>query len=121
MRPSSAPSADSGGMHSPPMLAPRPVGVALHRAHWHRTIAGCSGAVIEPLAMLAVIGLVLVCRSRSSRRSFLIFASIALALTAARRLNNASVAWTDLQDLAAYGWRASVMWVPIVAAWTLAW
>jgi len=48
-------------------------------------------------------------------------ASIALALTAVRRLNNAIVAWTDLQDLATYGWLASVMWVPTVAAWTLAW
>jgi hypothetical protein len=51
----------------------------------------------------------------------LIFASIALALTAARRLSNAIVAWTDLEDLATYGWLASVMWVPAVAAWTLAW
>jgi hypothetical protein len=39
----------------------------------------------------------------------LIFASIALALTAARRLNNAIVAWTDLQDLTTYrGWRRDV-------------
>ena len=40
---------------------------------------------------------------------------------AARRLNNAIVAWTDLLDLATYAWLASVMWVPVVAAWTLAW
>jgi hypothetical protein len=40
---------------------------------------------------------------------------------AARRLNNAIVAWTDLLDLATYAWLASVMWVPMVAAWTLAW
>jgi hypothetical protein len=51
----------------------------------------------------------------------LIFASIALALMAARRLNNAIVAWTDLLDLATYAWLASVMWAPVVAAWTLAW
>ncbi len=121
MRRRSGPSADGGGMHSPPILAPRPISDALHRVQWHRTIAGYIVDVIEPLAMLAVIGQVLVCRSRSSHKGFLIFASIALALTAARRLNNAIVAWTDLQDLATYGWLASVMWVPTVAAWTLAW
>ena len=38
-----------------------------------------------------------------------------------QRLNNAIVAWTDLQDLATYAWLATVMWVPTVAAWTLAW
>src|SRR6185436_7609284 len=77
--------------------------------------------VIEPIAMLAVIGLALAYRSRSSHKSFLIFASIALALMAARRLNNAIVAWTDLMDLTTYSWLAKVMWVPTVAAWTLAW
>lgn len=40
---------------------------------------------------------------------------------AARRLNNAIVAWTDLLDLETYAWLASVMWVPVLAAWTLAW
>ena len=114
-------SADGGGMHSAPILAPRPISDALHRVQWQRTIAGYIVDAIEPLAMFALIGLVLVCRSRSSHQGFLIFASIALALMAARRLNNAIVAWTDLQDLATYSWLASVMWVPTVAAWTLAW
>src|SRR4029079_8668179 len=44
-----------------------------------------------------------------------------VALTAARRLNNAITSWTDLIDLATYAWLASVMWVPAVAAWTMAW
>ena len=88
---------------------------------WQRTIAGYIVDVIEPITMFAVIGLALWCRPRSSHKSFLIFASIALALMAARRLNNAIVAWTDLLDLATYAWLASVMWVPMVAAWTLAW
>jgi hypothetical protein len=88
---------------------------------WQRTIAGYIVDVIEPIYMLALIGLVLGCQSRSSQRGFLVFACIALALMAARRLNNAIVAWTDLQDLATYAWLASVMWVPAVAAWTLAW
>ena len=120
MPPSSGVSADGGGMHSAPILAPRPISDELHRVQWERTIAGYIVDVIEPIAMLALIGLALVCRSRSSK-GFLIFASIALALTAARRLNNAIVAWTDLQDLTTYQWLASVMWVPAVAAWTLAW
>src|SRR6476619_6174697 len=121
MRPRSGPSADGGGMHSPPILAPRRISDALHRVQWHRTVAGYIVDAIEPLAMLALIGLVLVCGSRSTHKGFLIFASIALALTAARRLNNAIVAWTDLQDLTTYKGLASVMWVPAVAAWTLAW
>lgn len=121
MRPGSGSSPDGGGMHTAPILAPRPVSEALHRVQWERTIAGYIVEVIEPAAMLAVIGLALWCRSRSSHRSFLILASIALAFMAARRLNNALVAWTDLMDLTTYAWLASVMWVPTVAAWTLAW
>ena len=113
--------AGSGGMHSAPILAPRPVSDALHRAQWGRTIAGYIVDAIEPLAMLALVGLALGCRSRSSKQGFLIFASIALALTAFRRLNNAIVSWTDLQDLRTYSWLANVMWVPTVAAWALAW
>jgi hypothetical protein len=120
MLPSSGVSADGGGMHSAPILAPRPISDALHRVQWERTIAGYIVDVIEPIAMLALIGLALGCRS-CSHKGFLIFASIALALTAARRLNNAIVSWTDLVDLTTYAWLASVMWVPAVAAWTLAW
>ena len=121
MLPGSGVSADGGGMHSAPILAPRPMSDALHRVQWQRTIAGYIVDVIEPIAMLAVIVLALGCRSRSSHRSFLVFASIALALMTFRRLNNAIAAWTDLLDLATYAWLASVMWVPVVAAWTLAW
>jgi hypothetical protein len=121
MLPGSGASADGGGMHSAPILAPRPISDALHRVQWERTIAGYIVEVIEPIAMFAVIGLAFGVRSRSSHKSFLIFAGIALALMAARRLNNAIVAWTDLMDLGTYVWLASVMWVPAVAAWTLAW
>ena len=121
MLPTPAPSADGGGMHSAPMLAPRPTSDALHRAQWQRTVAGYIVDAIEPLAMFTLIILVFWCFSRSSHKGFLIFASIALALTGARRLNNAITAWTDLQDLATYASLANVMWVPTVAAWTLAW
>ncbi|HSQ31463.1 MAG TPA: hypothetical protein VLN49_16520 [Gemmatimonadaceae bacterium] len=121
MLPTSAGSADGGGMHSAPILAPRPVSDALHRVQWERTIAGYIVDAIEPIAMLALIGLALGYWSRSTHNGFLIFASIALALTASRRLNNAIVAWTVLQDLTTYAWLAKVMWVPTVAVWTLAW
>jgi hypothetical protein len=119
--PGSGGSADDGGLHSVPILAARPISDALHRVQWERTIAGYIVEVIEPIAMLAVIGLALGCRSQSSRKGFLIFASIALALMAARRLNNAIVAWTDLMDLRTYSWLASWLWVPTVALWTMAW
>ncbi|HET8587810.1 MAG TPA: glycoside hydrolase family 2 [Candidatus Limnocylindria bacterium] len=121
MLPTSGVSADAGGMHSAPILAPRPISDALHRAQWRRTIAGYIVDAIEPAAMLALIGLALGYRSRSSHGGFLLFASIALALTASRRLNNAIVSWTDLQDLRTYSWLARVMWVPTIAAWALAW
>ncbi|WP_246031108.1 glycoside hydrolase family 2 [Rhodanobacter lindaniclasticus] len=117
----SGPSAEGGGMHTAPILAPRPTGESLHRAQWQRTIAGYILDAVEPAAMLALIGLTLVFGSRSSRKGFLVFACIALALTAARRLNNAIVSWTDLQDLRTYSWLASVMWVPTMTAWLLAW
>ena len=113
--------ADGGGIHSAPILAPRPISDELHRVQWQRTIAGYIVEVLEPIAMFAVIGLALWCRSRSSHKSFVIFVSIALALMAARRLNNSIVAWTDVMDLVTYAWLASVMWIPVVAAWTLAW
>jgi hypothetical protein len=121
MLPDSRSSAEGGGMHTPPILAPRPVGDALHRAQWSRTIAGYIVDAVEPAAMLALIGLVLAYGPRSRRKDFLVFACIALALTAARRLNNAIVSWTDLQSLTTYAWLASVMWVPTMAAWVLAW
>lgn len=119
MLPGSDPSADGGGMHSAPILAPRPVSDALHRAQWERTIAGYVVDLVEPIAMLALI--VLAYRSRRNFEGFVLFASIALAFMAERRLNNAIVAWTDLQDLRTYTWLASWMWVPAVAAWALAW
>jgi len=121
MRPRSGSSAEGGGMHSAPILAPRPTSDALHRVQWQRTIAGYIVDAIEPIAMVALIGLAFGCWSGSSAKSFLIFASIALALTAARRLNNAITAWTDLMDLNTYAWLASVMWIPTVTAWTFAW
>ena len=114
-------SADGGGMHNAPILAPRPISDELHSVQWERTIAGYIVEVIEPIAMFAVIFVALGFLSRSSHRGFLIFASIALALMAVRRLNNAIIAWTDLLDLETYAWLASVMWVPAVGAWTLAW
>lgn len=114
-------SANSGGMHSAPILAPAAIGSALHRAQWQRTIAGYIVDAIEPLAMLALVGLALGYRSRSSHKRFLIFACIALALAAIRRASNALVSWTDLEDLTTYAWLAAVMWAPTVAAWTLAW
>jgi hypothetical protein len=117
----SAPSARGGGIHSAPMLAPRPIGDALHRKQWQRTIAGYIVDAVEPLAMFALIILMLWCWPRSSRKSFLIFASLALVLTAVRRLNNAIASWTDLLDLPTYSWMARVMWIPTVAAWTMAW
>lgn len=117
----SAPSADGGGMHSAPVLAPRPVSDALHRAQWQRTIAGYIADAIEPLAMLALIGLALWGWPRSNHKGFLVFTCIALALTAGRRLNNALVSWTDLMDLTTYSRLALVMWVPTMTAWVLAW
>src|SRR5262249_39209875 len=68
----SAPSADGGGMHSAPILAPQPIADALHRVQWERTVAGYIVEVIEPIAMFAVIALALAFRSRSSRKGFLI-------------------------------------------------
>lgn len=121
MIPRATPSAEGGGMHSAPMLAPKPISDALYHAQWERTIAGYVVDAVEPLAMCALIILMFWGWSRSSQKSFLVFASIAIALTAARRLNNAIVAWTDLLDLRTYSWLAKVMWIPTVAAWTMAW
>jgi hypothetical protein len=119
--PRPTPSAGGGGVHSAPILAPGPISDELHRVQWERTIAGYIVDAIEPLAMFLLIGLALWCWPRSDHRGFLIFASIALVLMAARRLNNALVAWTDLLDLPTYSLLAQFMWMPAVAAWALAW
>ena len=112
---------DGGGLHNAPILAPRPVSNELHRVQWERTIAGYIVDVIEPLAMLSLVGLALWCLPRSSQRGFLIFVSLALALTAVRRLSDALVFWTDLVNLPSYSFLVTFMWVPTMAAWALAW
>src|SRR5262245_42727877 len=68
--PGSGTSPDGGGLHSAPILAPRPISVALHRVQWQRTIAGYVVDAIEPLAMFALIGLALWSWPRSSKRGF---------------------------------------------------
>jgi hypothetical protein len=110
-----------GGLHSAPILAPRPVGEALHRVQWQRTVAGYIADAIEPFVMFSLAGLALWGRPRSDRGGFLILAAIALALMAARRLDNTLVAWTDVMDLRTYSWLAKYLWMPAVAAWALAW
>jgi hypothetical protein len=111
-----------GGIHVAPTLAPRPQSQALYRVEWWRTIAGYIVEVVEPLAMFALIALALALRPRSSHRSFIGFACIALLLWAAKRLDNAIVSWTDLLSLPTYLWLTRVLWTPLsLAAWTLAW
>ena len=121
MLPTDGSSADGGGMHSAPILAPRSVAAELHRAHWARTVAGYIADAVEPIAMFALIALALVIGSRAEYQGFLVWTCVALAFMAARRLNNAIVAWTDLQQLTTYSWLATWMWVPAVAAWAVAW
>ena len=108
-------------MHSAPILAPRPTSDRLQRAQWERTIAGYIVDAIEPLAMFSLIGLAFWCWPRGDGRGFLTFASIALALMAARRLDKALVSWTDMLDLPTYSLLAKFMWMPAVAAWAPAW
>jgi len=121
MLPRPATGAEGGGLHSAPIMAPRPIADGLHRAHWDRTIAGYVVDALEPFAMLLVAGLALWCRPRGSDKGFLLFAAIALALTAVRRLDNALVSWTDLMDLPTYSFLAKYLWMPTVAAWAMAW
>jgi hypothetical protein len=121
MLPRPGPSAEGGGLHSAPILAPRPVGDELHRVQWARTLAGYLVDAIEPLAMFALVGLAIWCWPRSDHPGFLAFAGIALALMAVRRLDNALVAWTDAMDLRTYSSLARFLWMPAVAAWALAW
>ena len=121
MLPRPGPAAEGGGMHSAPLLAPRPVADELHRVQWERTVAGYIVDAIEPLALFALAGLALWCRPRSSGRGFLAFSGSALVLMGVRRLDNALVSWSDLMDLPTYAVLARFMWMPTLAAWALAW
>jgi hypothetical protein len=122
MQPGNAAADDGGGMHIAPLLAPRPTGHALYRVQWWRTIAGYIVDLIEPLAMFALAGLAFAFRRRSSHPGFLALAGIALVLSALKRLENPTYAWTDLLSLPAYVWWMNAILAPFgMAAWTLAW
>lgn len=122
MQPGIDASADGGGMHIAPILAPRPEGEALHRVQWWRTIAGYIVDLIEPVAMFALAGLVLAFRRRSSHPRFLGVVAVALVLSALKRLENPTYAWTDLLSLPAYVWWMNAILAPLgLTAWTLAW
>jgi len=122
MRPGNHASGNRGGMHVVPTLAARPESHALYRVEWWRTIAGYIVDAIEPLAMFALVGLVLAARPLSSHPSFIGLACIALVLSGLKRLDNAIVSWTDLLSLPTYVWLIKVIWMPLgLAAWTLAW
>ena len=121
MLPTSGSSAGGGGMHSAPILAPRPVADGLHRAQWQRTVAGYIADAVEPMTMFGLIVLALLSGLLPPYRPFLAWTCVALAFMASRRLNNAITAWSDLQALTTYSWLASWMWVPALAAWALAW
>ena len=115
-------SADSGGMHTAPILVPRSASGALHRAQWWRTIAGYVVDLIEPIAMFLVAGMALVLLPHSSRRGFIVFVSIALVLSAVKRLGNPVFYWTDLLSLTTSLWLVTVLWMPLsLAAWAIAW
>jgi len=122
MQPGIPASADGGGMHIAPILAPRPVGDALYRVQWWRTVAGYIVDLVEPLAMFALAGLALAWRRRSGHPGFLGPAAIALVLSALKRLENATYAWTDLLSLPAYvGWMNIVLAPLGFSAWAIAW
>jgi len=122
MQPGYGAGASGGGIHVAPALAPRPESQALYRVQWWRTIAGYIVEVVEPAAMFALVGLALAVRPRSSHRSFIGFACLALVLWSAKRLDNAITSWTDLLSLPTYGWLTQVLWTPLsLVAWTLAW
>lgn len=122
MQPGDASSSEGGGIHVPPRLSPRPESRALYHVEWRRTIAGYIIDVIEPLGMLAILGLALSSWRRSSRRGFVIFAALALVFWGMKRLDNAIVSWTDLLSLPTYTWSSAVLWTPLsLGAWTLAW
>jgi len=115
-------SANGGGIHVAPTLAPRPESHALYLVEWWRTIAGYIVEVVEPLAMFALVGFALAVRPRSSHQSFIGFACIALVLWSLKRLDNAIVAWTDLLSLPSYLWLSKALWTPLsLTVWTLAW
>ncbi|WP_266156558.1 glycoside hydrolase family 2, partial [Dyella silvatica] len=122
MQPGNDASADGGGVHVAPTLAPRPESHALYQVQWWRSIAGYIVEVVEPITMFALIGLALVIRPRSSHPSFIAMACMALALSALKRVDNAIVSWTDLMSLPTYAWLSKVIWMPLsLAAWALAW
>jgi len=122
MQPGIDANADGGGMHIAPILGPRPVSHSLYRVQWWRTIAGYIVDLIEPLAMFALAGLAFAFRRRSSHPGFIAFLVVALVLSALKRLENATYAWTDLLSLPAYVWWMNAILAPLgLTAWTLAW
>jgi hypothetical protein len=114
--------AQSGGLRTVPVLAPRAEGEILYRAQWRRTIAGYIVEVVEPAAMLVLAGLAVGKASSSRHRAFAYWTALALIFSALLRVGNAMSAWTDLVSLPALTWQDAVILAPLAKlTWTIAW
>jgi hypothetical protein len=112
----------SGGLRTVPVLAARADGAALYRAEWRRTIAGYVVDAVEPVAMLVLAGVAAFGARAAARPGFARWVALGLAVSAAGRLCNAVIAWTDVLSLPAYGWLSGPVLSPLAKlAWTIAW
>jgi hypothetical protein len=112
----------SGGLRTVPILASIADGERLHRAQWHRTVAGYVVDAAEPVAMLVLAIMAVVAAPALARPAFGRWIALALTASACLRLGNALSAWTDLLSLPALLWQNGVVLVPMaMLAWTIAW
>lgn len=112
----------SGGLRSVPTLAAASFGDILHRAQWHRTIAGYIVEIALPIMMFLLAGIALVAAPSTARPGFARWLSIALVATACLRLGNAVSAWTDLIDISTLDRQNAILLSPLaMLAWMAAW
>lgn len=117
MAPGDSREADAGGIHIAPAVGDMATLMPLYREQWRQTFVGYVVDAVEPLLFCLLAGLVWWRQPAAVAARF----TVALVLTAALRVNQATYAWGAFESLPIYMLARQVL-IPLgVVAWALAW
>ena len=111
----------AGGIHIAPLAGESSAVGSRYDKQWRQLVLGYIVEIVEALAfvLLAVMAFVIRGFERNSAYWWLI---AALLIIATFRANQAFVAWTEVESLAAYNILVNVLLIPaVLGAWTMAW
>jgi hypothetical protein len=113
---------EAGGIHIAPALGDREAVEARYRVQWQQTALGYVVDAVEPFAFLLLAALAWAFARPERSKTFHAWLGAALALTAARRANQAFYFWTSYESLDAAVFANHVVLEPLgLAAWLMAW